>query len=86
MVDGKEPPSFASSISVSPGVHRVLINCGEFRFTGLNLSPKSLIDSISLEGPFADGHKYYAQCKIDGDKIHIWLAAEPNGPPLPEFK
>lgn len=82
MIDGKETPSFSGTARVSPGIHKVLIGC---LFTGAALYIQK-VEYVALIGAFVANEKYYVRCTVENSKPHVFLAASPNGAPLPGFE
>lgn len=82
MIDGKETPSFSGTTRVSPGIHKVLIDC---LFMGVDVV-HTKIEYVALTGAFVASEKYYVRCTVEDSKPHVFLAASPNGAPLPGFE
>ncbi len=78
-VDGAETPAGAASVRVTPGVHRVAINC-LIRTSVVAGTPQHTV----VSGPFVAGQKYYARCVPDNPKPRVWLADSPEGISLPQ--
>jgi hypothetical protein len=78
-VDGAEVSSGASSVRVTPGVHRIGINC-LFRAWVVVSTPQHTV----VTGPFVAGQSYYAKCARENDKPRAWLAESPEGLALPQ--
>jgi hypothetical protein len=96
-VDDAETPSFASAVRVSPGEHRIGMNCLSFEIDAVHVFtdargapvastaiPKTTIQSVALSGNFQAGVSYYARCVAVGGKPRAWLADTPHGDRLPE--
>src|SRR2546423_15006605 len=83
MIDGKETPSFFSGTTrVSPGIHKVLIDC---LFMGVDVVHTKM-EYIALTGAFVASERYYVRCTVEDSKTHVFLAASANGAPLPGFE
>jgi hypothetical protein len=79
-VDGAETPSFASTLRLAPGEHRVGLNCLSYDFLAMALRPGALpalimppakppsaLQFVLVNGQFEAGKTYYARCvAVDG--------------------
>jgi hypothetical protein len=94
-VDGTETPSFAKTLRLTPGEHRVGINCLSFDISidvvplGPTppvtpvVIPKSAAQFVLVTGPFTAGQTYYTRCVAVNGQPRAWLADAPNGSDLP---
>lgn len=96
-VDDAETPSFASTVRVAPGAHRIGMNCLSFEIDAVHVFtdargepvagaviPKTTLQSVAVSGDFQAGVTYYARCVSVGGKPRAWLADAPDGDRLPE--
>jgi hypothetical protein len=94
-VDGAETPSFAKTLHLAPGEHRVGINCLSFD-TSIDvipggplppvtpvLLPKSAAQFVLVTGSFKAGRTYYTRCVAVNGQPRAWLADAPDGSDLP---
>jgi hypothetical protein len=95
-IDGAETPSFATTLRIGAGEHRVGINCLTFDFEFLGVAPVGATPTIPLFDPHAElrfmlvtgsfkekGH-YYVRCAAIDGHPRAWLADTPDGTTLPD--
>jgi hypothetical protein len=96
-VDGAETPSFAQTLRLVPGEHRVGINCLSFEIEAIGILPsgprapaipvgnvKTALQFVLVTGPFEAGKTYYTRCVAVDGQPHAWLADAPTGSDLPK--
>jgi len=96
-VDGAETPSFAKTLRLVPGEHRVGINCLSFEILEMGILPggprapatpmvtvESELQFVLVTGSFAVGRTYYARCVATNGVPRAWLADAPDGSDLPQ--
>jgi hypothetical protein len=89
LVDGAETPSFATTLRLAPGEHRVGINCLSFEILGHwpetpLIFPTSTVQVVLVTGSFQAGRTYYARCVATNGQPRAWLADAPDGSELPQ--
>jgi hypothetical protein len=96
-VDGAETPSFAETLRLAPGEHRVGINCLSYEIAGIDallggahtlatpvVNAKTAMQFVLVTGPFEAGKTYYARCVSVNGQPRAWLADAPDGSALPQ--
>ena len=96
-IDGAETPSFATTLRVSPGEHRVGINCLSFAVVPAGIAAggprvsstavfdyKSTIHSALVTGAFVAERTYYERCATVDGEPRAWITDAPDGTDLPE--
>jgi hypothetical protein len=96
-VDGSETPPFAKVVRVSPGEHRVGLNCLSFEIVSVKMAvaggssslipivdSKSALHVVMVSGPFLQEKKYYARCISLNGEPRAWLADAPDGVDVPQ--
>ena len=96
-VDGAETPSFANTIRLAPGEHRVGINCLSFEAGAIGIvagGPRApataatnfqtTLQSVLMTGPFEEGKTYYTRCVAVNGQPRAWLTDTPAGTDLPQ--
>jgi len=96
-VDGAETPSFANTIRLAPGEHRVGINCLSFEVGAIGIvagGPRApataatnfqtTLQSVLMTGPFEEGKTYYTRCVAVNGQPRAWLTDTPAGTDLPQ--
>jgi hypothetical protein len=94
-VDGAETPSYAKTLFLAPGEHRVGINCLSFE-TSIDFIPggppppvtpvvisKSAAQFVLVTGAFKAATTYYTRCGAVNGQPRAWLADAPDGSDLP---
>src|SRR5215467_158238 len=88
LVDGAETASFATTIRLAPGEHRVGLNCLSFdagiQPLPFGMNPKSAAQFVLVTGSFEPGKTYYARCVAANGQPRAWLADTPDGGDLPQ--
>ena len=97
LIDGAETPSFARTLRLTPGQHRVGINCLSFESLSIAFVPggpavpvipvvnsKAALQFVSVTGSFEGGKTYYARCVVVNEQPRAWLADAPDGSDLPK--
>jgi hypothetical protein len=95
-VDDAETPSFAKTLRLRPGEHRVGINCLASEIASIGMLPggsrapltpmvnaKSAAQIVQVTGPFEAGKTYFTRCVTIDGQPRAWLADTPNGVDLP---
>jgi hypothetical protein len=96
-VDGTETPSFANVIRLSPGEHRVGINCLSYEIAAIDIllggapapatpvvNAKTALQFVLVTGSFDAGKTYYTRCVAVNGQPRAWLADAPGGSDLPQ--
>jgi hypothetical protein len=96
-VDGTETPSFANVIRVSPGEHRVGINCLSYEIAAIDVllggarapaapvvNATTALQSVLVTGTFEAGKTYYTRCVAMNGQPRAWLSDAPDGSDLPQ--
>ncbi len=96
-VDGAETPSFANTVRLMPGEHRVGINCLSFDIATMDIlvgsgrvpgtagvGAKTAVQFVLVTGFFEANKTYYTRCVASNGQPHAWLADSPDGAGLPE--
>lgn len=90
-VDGAETPSFAKTVRLVPGEHRVGINCLSYEVVGIEVLPTQAgvamaygSQFVLVTGSFAAGTTYYTRCIAVNGRPRAWLAESPDGNDLPQ--
>jgi hypothetical protein len=96
-IDGAATPSIARTLRLSPGEHRVGINCLSFEVLpagilvgALGASSIAVFDYRSklnfalVTGVFEDGKTYYERCATVGGEPRAWISSSPDGTDVPE--
>jgi hypothetical protein len=96
-VDGAETPSFAKTLRLVPGAHRVGINCLSFEIEGIGIlaggprvpaipvaNVKSALQFVQVTGSFEAGKTYYTRCVAVNGQPRAWLSDTPAGSGLPQ--
>ena len=96
-VDGSETPPFAKEVRVSPGEHRVGLNCLSFEIVSVRtvvtvgspilipiINSKSALHVVMVSGPFLQEKKYYARCVSLNGEPRAWLADAPDAVDVPQ--
>jgi len=84
----RKPPSFATTIRLAPGQHRVGINCLSFEILGHPpetpvIFPTAKAQFVLVTGSFEAGKTYYTRCVAPDGQPRAWLVDVPNGADLP---
>ncbi len=79
LIDGNETAPLSRRMLVSPGVHRIGIDC-LFQVRLVNTS----IKHAALTGPFVANREYHVRCSIENGEPRAWIAESPDGLSLPE--
>ena len=89
-VDGAETPSFAKTVRLVPGEHRVGINCLEYEVVAVGVLPTAVEAQIAygaqfvlVTGFFEPGRTYYTRCVAVNGRPRAWLADSPGGSDMP---
>jgi len=95
-VDSAETPPFAKTIRLSPGEHRVGLNCLSFEIVGLQVVPGighlQTIAAVDIAygvqfvlatGSFEQGKTYYVRCVAVHGQARVWLSDAPDSSDLP---
>jgi hypothetical protein len=95
-VDGAETPSFAQTLRLRPGEHRVGINCLSYEIESIDIligvaptpvipvvNAKTALQFVLVTGPFDAGKTYYSRCVAVNGQPRAWLADAPDGSSLP---
>jgi hypothetical protein len=96
-VDGAETPSFAKTLRLMPGEHRVGINCLSFEIEAIEMLPggprapaipvgnfETALQFVLVTGSFEAGKTYYTRCVAVDGQPRAWLADAPTGGDLPK--
>jgi hypothetical protein len=93
-VDGAETPSFAKTVRLAPGEHRIGINCLAFDIDfvpiGAPHQPMAAVvrnyaaQFVLVTGSFEAGKTYYTRCVEVNGQPRAWLADAPGGRDLPQ--
>jgi hypothetical protein len=88
-IDGAETPSFATTLRLAPGEHRVGINCQSWEILSRDpvtpiIFPTVTAQFVLITGPFEAGKTYYARCVATNGQPRAWLADAPAGADLPQ--
>ncbi len=96
MVDGKETPSFGRLVRVAPGIHKLDVQCYHFEIANVTpgiwpyvpiiVDSKTKLAWFSVTGRLSDKQEYYARCIMIDGKPFGFIAASPDGPPVPGFE
>lgn len=96
-VDGAETPSFAGTLRLVPGEHRVGINCFSYEILAVDVlmtgarfplaipvvNAKTTLQFVLVTGSFEAGKTYYTRCVAVSGQPRAWLADAPTGSDLP---
>jgi hypothetical protein len=95
-VDGAETPPFAKTVRLTPGEHRVGLNCLSFEIVGLQVLPgvwhlptMAAVDIaygvqfVLATGSFEQGRTYYVRCVATSGQPRVWLSDASDGGDLP---
>jgi hypothetical protein len=96
-VDGAQTPSFAGTLRLVPGEHRVGINCLSYEIAAIDIlldgvrapaipmvNAKTALQFVLVTGSFETGKTYYARCVAVNGQPRAWLADAPDGSGLPQ--
>ena len=95
-IDGTETPSFAQTIRLAPGEHRVGLNCLNYEILGAaivpGIGPLPTMAAVEftygaqfvlVTGPFEAHKTYYVRCVAVNHQPRVWLSDAPDGDGLP---
>lgn len=96
-VDGAETPSFAETLRLVPGEHRVGINCLSYEIVAIDVllgggrapatpvvQAKTALQFVLVTGSFEAAKTYYTRCVAVNGQPRAWLADAPDGSALPK--
>ncbi len=97
-VDGAETPSFANTLRLLPGEHRVGINCLSYGILAIDVlvtgaraplatpvvNAKTALQFVLVTGSFEAGKTYFTRCVALNGQPRAWLADAPDGNDLPQ--
>lgn len=96
-IDGAETPALASTLRLTPGEHRVGINCLSFEILSISViaggprapvilagNTRSELQFVLVIGAFDAGKTYYTLCATVNGLPRAWLADAPDATELPE--
>jgi hypothetical protein len=89
-IDGAETPSFAKTVRLVPGEHRVGLNCLEYEVVAVGVLPTAVgaliaygAQFVLVTGSFDPGRTYYMRCVAVNGRPRAWLADSPGGSDMP---
>jgi hypothetical protein len=97
-VDGAETPSFAGTLRLVPGEHRVGINCLSYETLAVDVlmtgaraplatpvvNAKTTLQFVLVTGSFEAGKTYFTRCVAVNGQPRAWLADALDGSGLPQ--